>query len=158
MAEADSLLVNRASMTGMIVFDYAARYGEAVAALTEWMQGGKLVSREDIVQGLDNFPEALLMLFSGENTRGASMLRATLSLAARRRRARRRRGRVAAAAGPPGERRRDPAPIGDGELPDSRLGAASRPGQHRPGDLPVRHVPQGRLPVEGGLALLDGRG
>jgi len=63
-----SLLVNRASMTGMIVFDYAARYGEAVAELGEWMRSGKLLSREEIVRGLDNFPEALLMLFRGENT------------------------------------------------------------------------------------------
>ena len=63
-----SLLFKRASMTGMIVLDYAARYGEAARALGSWHAAGKLVSREDIVHGLDNFPEALLMLFSGENT------------------------------------------------------------------------------------------
>jgi NADPH-dependent curcumin reductase CurA len=62
-----SLLVNRARMEGMVVFDYAARYGEAVSAMSGWMREGKLKSREDIVDGLDTFPERLLMLFRGEN-------------------------------------------------------------------------------------------
>ena len=62
-----SLLVNRASMTGMVVFDYAARYAAALAEMGQWMAAGKLRSREDIVRGLDQFPAALLRLFSGEN-------------------------------------------------------------------------------------------
>jgi NADPH-dependent curcumin reductase CurA len=62
-----SLLVNRASMTGMVVFDYAARYGAAVAEMAQWMATGKLRSREDIVPGLEQFPQALLKLFTGEN-------------------------------------------------------------------------------------------
>ena len=62
-----SLLVNRASMTGMVVFDYADRYAEAARDLAAWMAAGKLQSREDVIPGLDNFPEALLMLFKGEN-------------------------------------------------------------------------------------------
>jgi NADPH-dependent curcumin reductase CurA len=32
-----------------------------------WMMAGKLKSREDIVPGLETFPETLLKLFSGEN-------------------------------------------------------------------------------------------
>lgn len=63
-----SLLVNRASMTGFVVFDYAARYAEAAREMAGWMAQGKLKSREHIVTGLQNFPEALLMLFSGANT------------------------------------------------------------------------------------------
>ncbi|HEY6174255.1 MAG TPA: NADP-dependent oxidoreductase [Kofleriaceae bacterium] len=62
-----SLLVNRASMTGMVVFDYAARYGAAIAEMAQWMAAGKLQSREDIVPGLEQFPQALLKLFTGEN-------------------------------------------------------------------------------------------
>ena len=62
-----SLLVYRASMTGMIVFDYADRYGEAAREIAAWMAAGQLQSREDIVKGFDRFPEALLMLFNGEN-------------------------------------------------------------------------------------------
>jgi len=63
-----SLLVHRASMTGMVVFDYANRYREAALEMAGWMAAGQLKSREDIVEGLENFPDALLMLFKGENT------------------------------------------------------------------------------------------
>ena len=62
-----SLLINRASMTGMVVFDYADRYSEAFNALAGWLAAGKLKSREDIVTGFANFPETLLKLFAGEN-------------------------------------------------------------------------------------------
>jgi NADPH-dependent curcumin reductase CurA len=62
-----SLLVNRATMTGMIVFDYAARYPEALREMSGWMAANKLRSRVDIVRGLENFPSALLRLFTGEN-------------------------------------------------------------------------------------------
>ena len=63
------LLVERASMTGFLVFDYAARYPEAVAELASWLRSGQLRSREDVVRGgLERFPEVFLMLFRGENT------------------------------------------------------------------------------------------
>lgn len=62
-----SLLVNRARMEGMIVFDWADRYGEAIREMAGWMAAGKLTSREDIVDGLETFPETLLRLFTGEN-------------------------------------------------------------------------------------------
>jgi len=62
-----SLLVNRASMTGMIVFDYADRYPEAGREMAGWLKSGQLKTREDIVEGLETFPETLLKLFSGEN-------------------------------------------------------------------------------------------
>jgi hypothetical protein len=63
-----SLLVNRARMQGMVVFDYADRYGEAAREMAGWMQQGKLKSREDVVAGLETFPDTLLKLFRGENT------------------------------------------------------------------------------------------
>jgi NADPH-dependent curcumin reductase len=63
-----SLLVNRASMKGMVVFDYADRYREAAREMVGWMAAGKLKSHEDIVEGLETFPDALLKLFKGENT------------------------------------------------------------------------------------------
>lgn len=62
-----SLLVNRASMTGMVVFDYADRYAEAIVEMAGWMKEGKLISQEDIVEGISRFPEAILKLFSGAN-------------------------------------------------------------------------------------------
>ena len=63
-----SLLVNRASMTGMVVFDWADRYGEAAREMGGWLASGKLKTREDVVEGLETFPETLLKLFKGENT------------------------------------------------------------------------------------------
>ena len=62
-----SLLVNRARMEGIVVFDYAPRYGEAVAEMAKWMGEGSFKSKEDIVQGLQTFPQSLLMLFEGKN-------------------------------------------------------------------------------------------
>jgi len=62
-----SLLVNRARMEGIVVFDYADRYHIGVAEMAKWMKDGSFKTREDIVEGLDKFPEALLMLFEGKN-------------------------------------------------------------------------------------------
>jgi NADPH-dependent curcumin reductase len=63
-----SLLVFRASMTGMVVFDFASRYPEGMAAIAGWMNEGRLVSREHILDGgISAFPDALLKLFAGEN-------------------------------------------------------------------------------------------
>lgn len=62
-----SLLVNRARMQGMVVMDYAERFPEALKDLGQWMQDGLLTSKEHIVEGLDKFPQALQMLFTGEN-------------------------------------------------------------------------------------------
>jgi NADPH-dependent curcumin reductase CurA len=50
-----------------VVFNYAARYAEALREMAGWRAAGKLKSREDVVPGLDTFPETLLKLFCGEN-------------------------------------------------------------------------------------------
>jgi NADPH-dependent curcumin reductase CurA len=64
-----SLLVNRASMTGFVVFDFAARYGEAIAEMAGWYAEGRLRNIEDTVPGrLDDFPDVLRRLYSGQNT------------------------------------------------------------------------------------------
>ena len=62
-----SLLVNRARMEGIVVFNYAPRFKEGAAQLGQWMAEGKLKSREHVVEGLDTFPETLMKLFRGEN-------------------------------------------------------------------------------------------
>ena len=62
-----SLLINRATMKGMLVSDFIGRYPQAAREMAGWMAAGKLKSREDIVEGLQNFPEALLKLFTGDN-------------------------------------------------------------------------------------------
>jgi hypothetical protein len=63
------LLVARATMAGMVVFDYEDRYPEAIAELAGWLQAGQLVSREHVVRGtVGDFHDVLLMLFDGANT------------------------------------------------------------------------------------------
>jgi hypothetical protein len=62
-----SLLVSHASMTGFLVFDYADRYAEGRRALAAWLASGEITSREDIVDGLETFPDTFLKLFTGEN-------------------------------------------------------------------------------------------
>ena len=61
-----ALLVDRARMQGFVVFDYAGRYGEAALEMAGWMAEGKLKSSEEIVEGLETFPETLLRLYTGE--------------------------------------------------------------------------------------------
>jgi NADPH-dependent curcumin reductase len=63
-----ALLVRRARMEGFVVFDFADRYAEAAREMAGWMRDGKLVGREDVVTGIETFPETLNKLFRGENT------------------------------------------------------------------------------------------
>jgi NADPH-dependent curcumin reductase len=63
-----SLLVNRARMEGIVVFDYADRYPVAVAEMAGYLKDGRMKSREDVVEGgVKAFPDTLNKLFSGEN-------------------------------------------------------------------------------------------
>ena len=62
-----SLLVNRARMEGFVVIDYMGRAPEAVGEMAGWIAEGSLIAREDVVEGLENFPHALQKLFRGEN-------------------------------------------------------------------------------------------
>ena len=63
------LIVARASMAGMLVFDYADQFPQAMAEMGEWYRQGRLVSREHVVHGsIADFPDTLLMLFEGANT------------------------------------------------------------------------------------------
>jgi NADPH-dependent curcumin reductase len=63
-----SLLVNRARMEGMVVFDYADRYPQAITELAGYLKDGRIKSKEDVVRGgVQAFPATLLKLFSGEN-------------------------------------------------------------------------------------------
>ena len=62
-----SLLVNRARMEGIVVFDYADRYHLAIAEMAGYLKDGRMKSKEDVVAGIQTFPETLLKLFNGEN-------------------------------------------------------------------------------------------
>lgn len=61
------LIRQRGRMQGFIVLDYADRYAEAMGKLAGWVADGSLKHREDVVQGLDNAPEALRRVLRGDN-------------------------------------------------------------------------------------------
>jgi NADPH-dependent curcumin reductase len=64
-----SLLVNRARMEGIVVFDNAANYGKAAKEMAGWIAEGKLNANCFVVEGgIGAFNDTLLKLFSGENT------------------------------------------------------------------------------------------
>jgi NADPH-dependent curcumin reductase CurA len=63
-----ALLVNRLRMQGLIVFDWAKRYPEAIAALGAWHAEGRLKMREDVRDGgIDAYPDVLNLLYTGGN-------------------------------------------------------------------------------------------
>jgi len=63
-----SLLVNRARMEGMVVFDYVDRFPVAIAEMAGYLKDGRMKSKEDVARGgVAAFPETLNKLFSGEN-------------------------------------------------------------------------------------------
>lgn len=61
------LLINRVRLQGFIILDYYSRFGEAIRQLSEWVGEGKLKSEQTVVEGFENLPSALNMLFKGEN-------------------------------------------------------------------------------------------
>ncbi|MBL8514245.1 MAG: NADP-dependent oxidoreductase, partial [Betaproteobacteria bacterium] len=54
-----ALILYRARMEGMVVFDYAARFSEGVADIATWMAEGKLKSKEQVIDGIENYCDAL---------------------------------------------------------------------------------------------------
>lgn len=63
-----SLLVNRATMQGMVVFDYAHKYQDAGHEMGKWIMQGKLKSKVDVYIGIENFYDTFLRLFNGNKT------------------------------------------------------------------------------------------
>lgn len=63
-----NLIPRRGRMEGFIIIDYAHRFPEAQAAIFSWLLEGKIKHFEHIVEGLENAPDALNMLFTGRNT------------------------------------------------------------------------------------------
>ena len=61
------LISKSATMVGFTMLDYLHRIPEAVADLAAWVDDGSLRHRQHIIDGIEQFPEALRMLFRGEN-------------------------------------------------------------------------------------------
>ena len=68
------IMIARARVQGFLLFDYADRFEEARARLAAWAASGRLVHREDILDGLERMPEAFLRLLTSRNF-GKQMVR-----------------------------------------------------------------------------------
>jgi NADPH-dependent curcumin reductase CurA len=61
------LLVKRARMQGILIFDFAERFAEALPELARWVGEGRIRYREDILEGIEAAPGAIAGLYRGEN-------------------------------------------------------------------------------------------
>jgi NADPH-dependent curcumin reductase CurA len=68
------IVIKRLTMQGFIVMDFMARRNEALVDLQSWIASGKLKVQEDVINGLENTPTALIGLLAGEN-RGKRMVK-----------------------------------------------------------------------------------
>jgi len=68
------LVTKRIRMEGFVVMDFYQRKTQAEAALSAWLDSGRLKAPVDIVEGFDNMPHALEGLFAGKN-KGKLMVR-----------------------------------------------------------------------------------
>jgi NADPH-dependent curcumin reductase CurA len=68
------IVTKRLTLRGFVVMDFADRNDKALADLQGWVASGQLKVREDIVEGFENLPQALVGLLHGEN-RGKRMVR-----------------------------------------------------------------------------------
>ena len=68
------IVVKRLIMQGFIVMDFMDRRDQALKELQSWVASGKLKVQEDVIEGLENTPKALIGLLAGEN-RGKRMIK-----------------------------------------------------------------------------------
>ncbi|MYM26724.1 zinc-binding dehydrogenase [Duganella sp. CY15W] len=61
------IMVKRATLRGVMVADYYPRAKEAITDMAGWLRAGQLKTREDVVTGLETFPETFQKLFDGSN-------------------------------------------------------------------------------------------
>ena len=62
-----AVLTKRLTLRGFIVTDFAAKQPEFLREATTWLKEGKITYCEDVVEGLENAPGALIGLLKGEN-------------------------------------------------------------------------------------------
>jgi NADPH-dependent curcumin reductase CurA len=68
IANTSNLIVKRGRMEGFLILDYFDRLDAARAEIAGWLGEGKIKSSEHVVEGLENAPDALNLLFTGGNT------------------------------------------------------------------------------------------
>ncbi len=62
-----TILSKRLRVQGFIVYDFAQQTGDFLRDVSGWIREGKLKYREDIVEGLENAPQAFIGLLNGAN-------------------------------------------------------------------------------------------
>jgi NADPH-dependent curcumin reductase CurA len=60
-------LTKRLTFRGFIVSDFAARHADFLRDMSAWVKGGRIKYREDVIEGLEQAPQALIGLLRGEN-------------------------------------------------------------------------------------------
>ena len=60
-------LTKRLNFRGFIVSDFAARHADFLRDMSVWLREGRIKYREDVVDGLEQAPQALIGLLRGEN-------------------------------------------------------------------------------------------
>jgi NADPH-dependent curcumin reductase CurA len=61
-----AILTKRLTFRGFIVSDFSARYRDFMRNVSAWVREGRIKYREDVVEGLENAPRALIGLLRGE--------------------------------------------------------------------------------------------
>ncbi len=62
-----AVLTKRLTIRGFIVRDFAAHAGEFERDVGQWVREGKIKYKEDVVEGLENAPQAFIGLLRGKN-------------------------------------------------------------------------------------------
>ena len=62
-----NLIKKSARMEGFVVFDFSDEFDEAKKQIAEWYNDGKMIYKENLVEGFENIPSAFIGLFKGEN-------------------------------------------------------------------------------------------
>jgi NADPH-dependent curcumin reductase CurA len=67
IANTSALIIRRARMEGFLILDYLDRFPAAQAEMAGWLASGQVKAAEHVVEGLENAPDALNLLFTGGN-------------------------------------------------------------------------------------------
>ena len=65
-------LTKRRTIRGFIVSDFAARHGDFLRDMSQWVREGKVKHKEFVTEGLDSAPAAFMGLLKGANLRQAA--------------------------------------------------------------------------------------
>jgi NADPH-dependent curcumin reductase CurA len=62
-----AVLTKRLTIRGFIVSDFAARHGDFLRDMSQWVREGKVKHKEFVTEGLESAPAAFMGLLKGAN-------------------------------------------------------------------------------------------